>query len=268
MTATGVSAEATARRAAHSNTFKRLVKAGLIAFGATHILIAWLALQIALGHSPASGDQAGAFATVAKGPGGKFLVVLIAIALAALALWQLFEAAMGHTELSGRRRTLERVGSGFRTVIYAALAWTSARTGMSGPQSSGNQQQSTTAHLMASGGGRFLVGLVGLAIACVGVGLIWYGWKEKFLRNLYACPHSVKLLAKFGYPAKGVAFGLAGALMLAAAITYDPGKARGLDGALRTIATQPFGRFLLILVALGIAAYGIYCFAQSKYRKI
>ena len=47
--------------------------------------------------------------------------------------------------------------------------------------------------------------------------------------------------------------------------TYDPKKASGLDGAMRTIAQAPFGGIVLTLVALGLAAFGAFCFARARY---
>jgi hypothetical protein len=68
-----------------------------------------------------------------------------------------------------------------------------------------------------------------------------------------------------GFPAKGVALGLVGALLVYAAVTFDPSKASGLDGALRTILEAPFGQWLLTLVAIGIAAFGAFCFVRARY---
>ncbi len=59
-----------------------------------------------------------------------------------------------------------------------------------------------------------------------------------------------------------------GILVVSAALTYDAEKARGLDAALRTLVEQSYGPILLGLVALGIACYGVYCFVQSRYRKV
>ena len=53
-----------------------------------------------------------------------------------------------------------------------------------------------------------------------------------------------------------------------AAVTYDPNKARGLDAALKTLAGHAYGVWLLVLIALGFAAFGVFCFAQAKYRKV
>jgi hypothetical protein len=75
-------------------------------------------------------------------------------------------------------------------------------------------------------------------------------------------------LGQFGYLAKGVAFTIVGLLLLDAAITHNPAKSRGLDAALRALAHQPFGVILLIVVGVGFAAFGVYCFIQSRYRKV
>jgi hypothetical protein len=45
-------------------------------------------------------------------------------------------------------------------------------------------------------------------------------------------------------------------------------EASGLDGALRSLRDQPFGTVLLVLMALGFAAYGIYSFARARYAKV
>ena len=56
-----------------------------------------------------------------------------------------------------------------------------------------------------------------------------------------------------------------GALLIWAAVTFDPSKARGLDGALHAILELPFGQILLTIVALGIAAFGAFCFVRARY---
>jgi hypothetical protein len=62
-------------------------------------------------------------------------------------------------------------------------------------------------------------------------------------------------------------FGIVAVLIGFAALSSDAGKAGGLDAALRTLAAQPFGPFLLAAVALGLAAFGVYCFAAAKSHK-
>jgi hypothetical protein len=77
-----------------------------------------------------------------------------------------------------------------------------------------------------------------------------------------------RVLGAVGYLAKGVAYTIVGVLLVLAAVRFDPNKARGLDAALRTTASKPYGAVLLGLIALGFAAFGLYCFVQSRYRKV
>ena len=60
----------------------------------------------------------------------------------------------------------------------------------------------------------------------------------------------METLARFGYVAKGFVYGAIGILALLAAFNVGGGKTTGTTGALQTSAAQPFGRILLVLIAL------------------
>ena len=62
--------------------------------------------------------------------------------------------------------------------------------------------------------------------------------------------------------------GVIGAFLVQAAVQTDPEKAIGLGGALRTLARQPFGPYVLGTVAVGLVAYGAFMFVMARYRKI
>ena len=104
--------------------------------------------------------------------------------------------------------------------------------------------------------------------------MAYYGWKRKFTKHLNTSEmpaksrESIIKLGMAGYTSKGVAYAIAGLLVIVAAVNYDPEKARGLDAALKTLAGYSWGVWLLALIAAGIAAFGVYCLAQAKYRKI
>jgi Domain of Unknown Function (DUF1206) len=61
-------------------------------------------------------------------------------------------------------------------------------------------------------------------------------------------------LARSGIFARGVVYGLIAVLAIKLALG-DGGKATDQQGALKTIAQQPFGKVLLILVAIGLFGY-------------
>jgi Domain of Unknown Function (DUF1206) len=264
----------TASRAANSKPLEYLARGGFIAYGIIHLLFAWLALQVAFGGSTQETDQSGALQTIARQPGGKFLLVLIIVGMAALALWQAFEAAIGESGPRDRTAMAERVVSGCRAVLYGYFAYLSYKVVSGASASQADSQQSNASNLMDSGGGRFLVGLIGLVVLGVGIGLAVYGFKKAFEKHLETARMSPKVrqtvrrLGMAGYISKGVAYAIAGVLVISAAVTYDAEKARGLDAALKTLASQSYGPWLLGLIALGIAAFGVYCFFQAKYRKV
>jgi len=76
------------------------------------------------------------------------------------------------------------------------------------------------------------------------------------------------ILARVGYAALGVVFCIVGLFLIIAAIQHNPNDARGLDSALQVLLQQPFGPFLLAIVALGLVAYGAYSFVEARYRRI
>jgi len=264
----------TASRAANSKPLEMLARGGFIAYGVIHLLFAWLALQVAFGNSSGETDQSGALQAIAQGPGGKFLMVLIIIGMAAMAIWQAFEAAIGESGPQDRTAMAERVISGCRAILYGYFAVLAYQV-ISGAQASQSKsQQSSASTLMDSSGGRFLVGFIGLVVVGIGVGLVIYGIKKKFEKHLNTGQMSpktrqtVRRLGMAGYSSKGAAYAIAGVLFVSAAITFDAEKAGGLDSALKTLASTSYGPWLLGLIALGIACFGVYCFFQAKFRKV
>ncbi len=262
-------AKTTASRAADSKPLEYLARGGFIGYGIIHLLFAWIALQIALGTpSGQESDQSGALQEIAKQSYGKGLLIAIAIGLGAMAIWQAFEAAIGESGPQNRTAIAERVLSGIRAVLYIYLAWMAIKVVNGAKASMGDSYQTKTTGLMGSTGGRWLIGLIGLIVIGVGVGMFYYGWKRKFAKHLMTQKKRVLQLGQAGYMAKGTAYGVAGLLVVVAAVNYDPEKARGLDAALKTLASDSWGVWLLGLIALGIAAFGVYCIAEAKYRKV
>ena len=104
-----------------------------------------------------------------------------------------------------------------------------------------------------------------------GVSYARRGWTEKFMENLDVrgsigeAGRAYRIVGKLGYIAKGIAFCIVGGLFVAAAVTHEAKKSGGLDDALHTVLQQPFGPFLLILIAAGIACYGLFCFARARH---
>ncbi len=272
----GRDAKDAARRAAGSPWLQRLAQLGLIARGLIYVLIGWLALQIALGHSGAQADRGGAVRAIAAKSYGAGLLWLLALGFAGLALWRFSEVAFGPAD--GEDGKGERAQSFARALLYTGFAVTTATfvlgTSSSAGANSNHQSVDATAKFMKHTGGRLAIGVVGLVLIGIGGFMAYEGLKKKFEKHLKLgemSPRTRKVVEKlgmYGGLSRGVVFALAGVFIVAAAVTFDPAKAKGLDGTLRTFADSPLGPFLLAAVALGLVAFGVYSMCEARWRKV
>jgi Domain of Unknown Function (DUF1206) len=266
------SALTTGRKGARSPAMDALARFGLAARGFVYLVIGWLTLQIALGHHTQQANQSGALADVAQHSFGKVLLWLLGAGFAAYAIWRLSQAAFG-TGAEGPKAG-PRLKSLARGVVYAGLAVTTFSF-IAGTSRSGQRQQQVTltARLMRHSYGRWAVGLAGVVVVIVALVMVAEGVTRKFERQLemnelHGLTRTVVLrLGVVGTITRGLVFALAGFLAIDAAVTFDPKKSTGLDGALRTLAHQPFGPWLLGAAALGLIAFGLYGLASVRYAK-
>ena len=262
----------TARRASDSPAAHFLARAGLTARGVIYILVGWVALLVALGHSSREADQQGALHLLAGKSYGMVSLWLLGIGFAAYALWRLSEAAFGVTaEPPGAGPRLKSLG---RAVLYAGFAYLTFSVISGTRHSQSRQQQDMTATVMRHTEGRWLVGIVGLIVVIIGLILVSEGVRSKFMKYLQTGQMSprtrkvVKLLGMIGTIARGLVFALAGALVIDAAITHKASQAGGIDKALLTLRNQPFGEFLMVVAALGLAVFGVYGLCEARWRKV
>lgn len=221
-----------AARTVHDSTgFERAARAGFAVNGLLHVLMGVLAISVATGAGNAGddADPAGAIHAIADTPGGFVLVWVIAAGLACLALWLLLESVLGHL-VRGEVRSGLLVAA--KAVAYGALAVPAVTIGLGGRVESDDDVREISAFLVQTPSGS-----VGKAVTVLGT---------------------------VGYIAKGVALTAVGVLLIITAVTVDPAEAAGLDGALRSVAELPFGAALLVLIGLGLIAYGLYCGVRAR----
>lgn len=266
---------AKAKQLADSAGLKALARFGLVAYGVVYLLIGGLALQLAWDAGPSeSPDPSGAFRTLAEQPLGNVLLWLVAVGLVALGLWRATEVVWGHRNLKGAERLRRRVRSGVWAVIYTGLAVRSALVAAGLGAGSSHSQERATIGVLAWPGGRAIVIATGLVIVSVGLVEAIRGARRSFSEELdtssltSAAQEVVSHLGQVGYIAKGMALGLVGGLLGYAAWTFDWQKASGLDGALQSVLTQPFGRWLLSAMAFGFVAFGLFAMLQCRYRRM
>lgn len=256
---------------------ERLARLGYTAKGIVYAIIGVLAVQAAFGTGGKTTDQKGALGAIAAQPFGKFLLALIALGLIGYVIWRFIEAVQDPEHKGNDAEGLaKRLGAGISGIIYASLALSAIRLAMgsSASSSNSNSTQDWTARLMSQPFGQWLVGLGGALVIGLGFYQFYKAYKAKFRKHLKLQEMSpteetwATRLGRFGVAARGVVFVITGFFLLQAARQSNPNQARGLDGALQSLAQQPYGPWLLGIVALGLVAYGIHMGVQARYRRI
>jgi hypothetical protein len=267
-------AKSTGDAIANARWFEWLARAGLVARGAIYGIIGVLALEMAFGTGGKTTNQSGALAEIAKQPGGKILLILMAIGLFGYAFWRLLRAAVGHgpEETDDGKERLKGLASG---LAYASLFITCLAI-LFGSSSSGGSgsPDKATGGVLGWPGGQVIVAIAGLVLIGVGVYQGYEGVKKKFLEKSKTEQMNEKTEKAFttlgiaGHLARMVVFALIGYFLTKAAIDFDPDKAVSVDGALAAVAKASYGKVLLGIVAAGTIAFGAYSIADARYRRV
>ena len=246
-----------------------LGRVGLVAYGAVHLLIAVLAVRVAFG-DPERADKAGALQGLASTGFGRGLLWLVAAGLVALVLRQLAHVLFGHRGLPLGQRLRRTAVDLAEAVVFGLLAKTAATVASDG----GSKPTSTpiVTALLGLPGGAFLLGAAGAGLVGAAAYAVHRGLSDGFLRDLDLRGAGlnrsllVMRLGRVGWPALGVAYGLCGVLIVVAAVRHDPAQPVGLDAGLKLLGAQPFGPPALVVLALGLAVFGVYALFDARHR--
>ena len=257
-----------------------LGRVGLVGQGVVAAIIGILAIQLAMGDPNEATTKDGAVAWLADQPAGKFLLVLLTVALFALAIWRFLDAIWGDP-VEGDKAT-KRIKFAAMGVVCGAFAITAlsvtianwsgdaASAGGSGGGGGGDEaSKEATSTVLDWPAGPWLVALGGIVL----IGYALWSIKhhvidQSFTKRLEKGDGTwVARLGQAGYGARALVYIVIGWFFVQAAITYDPNQAKGLSGALQELAGEGWGRLLLWVIALGLFCYGLFCVAEAKYRK-
>jgi hypothetical protein len=262
--------------AADSTWLQRLARAGLVARGLLYVVVAVLASQVAAGHDEARPDKQGALQAVVRQPFGRLLVLLLAVGFAGYAAWRFVEAAVGPADQPDTNKVrFKRVGYFLRGCLYAFFFGSAVRLFIwSNSAAAERPEKDWTARVLDWPLGSWLVQGAGLVAIGAGLYIGWRGVSGKFRKRLKSLEMGpgiqlwVRAVGTVGNVARMLIVFMIGVFLIAAARLHDPEQAVGIDGALKRLADRPYGPTLLVAVALGLAAYGVYSFAEARYRRV
>jgi hypothetical protein len=266
---------------------ERAARFGIGARGVVFVVLGYLVARIALGAlgqgdgTSTSVSGPGVADAIAKQPGGRAVLVVLGVGLVLFALFSLLEALVGATgERSDVKRWLARIHSLWQGAVYAAFAVYCFHTAAASPSSSGNsahssrQQSEWTAQVLRWPAGPFWLGLLGVALFALAAYQVWQAVRRDFMDDLEQGRMTrrgrriTEVLGVIGHLGRGATFGLVGWFVLHAAFEDDPKKGKGVDGSVRMLANSSGGPYLLWLIAIGLGVFGLYLFAEARYRKV
>ena len=254
---------------------ERLARLGYATEGAMYTLIGLLAAGVAFGSGDHATGQRGALEIVAGSPFGGALVGLIAVGFLGYALWRGVQAIVDPDGEGTDVKALgKRAGYGVSALVYVGLAFSAVGLIVGSASQGGRTPDDWTALLLSWPLGRVLVVCVGIAVVGLGLRELYQAYKARFLKYLELDEMGEKVRkwtkrwGRLGIAARGLVFGMVGTFLIRAALEHDPQEARGLGGALQTLAQQPLGPWLLGAVALGLIAYGLFMLSVARYRHI
>ena len=264
--------------AEHSAAFEWFVRIGFLARGLTYALIGALALALAFGAGTAgtTPDQSGALTLVSRAPLGFVALAVIAAGLLAYAAWKLVQAIRGRGPEGGGGPGLgQRVANGASAVAYLVLCGVAVEILVgSGAPNSNAAPKHAAAGVLAWPAGPWLVGAAGVVLIGAAVYQAYYGLSGRFARQIKTDEmkpdqrRRICAAGKVGYASRALVFAVCGYFLTDSAISYDPGKAVGVDGALSRLHHQMLGPWIVGLVGLGLIVFGGFSLFEARYRRL
>jgi hypothetical protein len=249
--------------------------AGYIAEGVFYLPVGFFALLAALGHRQPSGSK-GALARIGGTLLGDVLLAALAAGLAAFVLWQLvvaFADPEHRAEHRSARRWIVRLGHFSNGVFHCLFVGEAIWSIFGINRENGEQSQVRwTARAFALPLGRFLVALVGAGIIIFG---LWQFYRaatrdrnQRVELGRTRFRVAIRAIGIYGLLARGSLFCLVGGYLIHAAWRHDPRYSGGIAGALGGLKQQPYGEWLLGVVAVGLLCYGLYQIVKEPYRRL
>jgi uncharacterized protein DUF1206 len=277
-------AQQSAQDAATSRGATLLARLGYAAKGIVFVIVGALSARVAVGGggSTSAGastiDRQTALKAIYQQPFGKFLLLVLAIGLFGYALYCLTRAVLD-TEHEGTegKGILKRISYAVVAFSYGGLAIAAGKLAFgsgNGGKSSNASTRDWTSQLLDKPFGMWLVILAGIVVLGYAVGEEVKAYKASFMKKLDTASMSrrvrdfIEAAGRVGSAARGVVFAIIGIFLIVAAVHHNAGQAKGLGGALAELAKHSYGQATLAVVAVGLIAYGLFCMAQARYRRI
>lgn len=252
--------------------FQRFFRFGLIAKGVVYCLMGVLAFMAVAGLSQEKASKTQVLGFIYDQPFGVILLILVSVGLfgyATLRFFQAFKDIDNKGDDTGG--VLSRTGYGISGLLYLSLAIYAAKLVWNGQESEGDSNQFIVAKALSYEWGKWVVSIAGLIIVGSGIYQIYRAVSGKFMKKIQLLRANIENYVRkagvVGYLSRGIVLVIIGYLVLHAALTSNPGEAKGTEYAFAFIEYK-FGSFLMAIIAVGLLGYGVFMFVKAKYQRI
>jgi hypothetical protein len=256
----------------------RLGRIGRLAQGLVFVSVGTLSAIAASRHNGGATDSRGAMHAIVQQPFGRVMLLALIGGLICYVVWRALAAFIDVERRGSDAKGLVLRGrSLFVAILYGGLTAAAVKTLLGTSASGGGGDRSArdwTARALETPFGACIVVLAGAAVVAGGIFQCVRAYRSKFERQLDVSELTNEArrwllrVCAFGIAARGLVFCLAGLFLIQAGVRSDASKARGLSGSLDALQSQPYGRYLFGIVAIGLAAFGIYCCVRARYGRI
>ena len=254
----------------HKGTpFDVVVGIGLVTYGFVYLLVAAIAVRIAVTGQRGADTPYAALDALAETEVGEAMLWVTALGLCALTLWQVFETVWRrdpHENPLGK--AFGRFGTIATALGYLALAISAVRIAAVGRAArEGRTSPAAVVSSLEELALRIGVVVAGVVLLVLAVRSGYRGVRRRFVDDLRdGSPRMVIALGQAGLVGKGVTFAIIGGLMIWTALEGRLGPP-GIQTVFRLVNLSPAGGILLVLKAIGLTAFGVYCLAWAANRR-
>ncbi|MBB4078856.1 uncharacterized membrane protein YidH (DUF202 family) [Lewinella aquimaris] len=260
-----------------NSTENKLFITGYTAKGIVYSLIGIFAIAGVVGGAGGSGGGPKAVISwIGTNPFGQVLLFLIGVGLLAYCSWRWYTAVQDKkNEGKDKEGIVKRIAyavSGTAYGILSAHAFKLAFTNSSG--GGGQSKQDIIARILSESWGPYVIGAIALIMAGVAIFQLYRAVTNKHMDGIEGQQLShderetFKKTGEVGLTARFVVYGIIAYSLFKAATMDDASKFKGIGESLSYIENQSYGAALLVIVGLGLLAYGLFMFIRARYERV
>ena len=263
---------------ANSNTWiKPIAKFGLAAKGSVYSLIGLMAFMAAFNLADQSSkktSKSGLFNEILDQPAGKIILIVIALGVFSYSIWRFLQAFLDTENKGNKLKGLsKRFTYLFSGLTYLAFSLFAAKKILGQEDSGGDNSKSLAENILNQPAGQWLLGIVALILAGIGIYQIWYGSSEKYRKHVdeqkldKKASRSLMRAGKIGYISRGIVWLVIAFMFIKAALHSNAAEAGDTSSAFVFVENSTYGNYLLATLGLGLICYGVMNFIRAGFEK-